>query len=192
MALLDILVAPHPALKAKAKPVDEVTPELISFMDDMLATMYAAPGIGLAANQVGDLRRVVVVDCAKDEDKKEPHYLINPEIIWSSEEEVSSYEEGCLSLPDLYADVERPAAVKIAYIDKDGQPAEIEADGLLSTCIQHEIDHLDGILFTDHISALKRNMIMRKLKKWTKENGKIAILENADPNKPLPKLNVKV
>jgi len=183
MALLDILVAPHKILKSKAEPVAEGTDEIRSFMDDMMQTMYAAPGIGLAANQVGDLRRLVVVDCG-DKENPEPYFLINPELVSVSEEE-ASYEEGCLSVPELFAEVVRPASIQVTYLDRDGAQQTMDADGLLATCIQHEIDHLDGIMFMDHISSLKRNMIARKLKKWTKENGPIAKLENTDPKNPV-------
>jgi len=183
MALLDILVAPHPILKAKASNVVTVDDDIRAFMDSMLETMYAAPGIGLAANQVGDLRRLVVVDCS-DKEKPEPMYLINPQIEWVSDDD-AVYEEGCLSVPELFAEVVRPASIQVSYLDRDGNKQLLETDGLLATCIQHEIDHLDGIMFMDHISALKRNMIMRKLKKWTKENGTIAILENTDPKNPV-------
>ena len=136
-------------------------------MDDMLDTMYAAPGIGLAAPQVGVTKRIIVADVCKEENKREPWRLINPEIIWASEE-MFTYEEGCLSLPEQYSDVVRSKEVRIRYLDKEGMDREIEAEGLLAVCLQHEIDHLDGILFVDHISSLKRNVIMRRLKKSKK------------------------
>ncbi len=167
MALLEIIVAPDPRLKIKAKPVERVDDDLIRFMDDMLESMYAANGIGLAAPQVGDGRRVIVVDCAREEDEPEPLYMVNPEIVAASEDD-RKHEEGCLSLPEHYAEVVRPDSVTVRYLDRDNEIREIEADGVLATCIQHEIDHLDGILFVDHVSALKRNIILRKLVKSKK------------------------
>ena len=164
MAKLPIITAPDPRLKRVAKPVETVDDRVRQLMDDMLETMYDAPGIGLAAPQVGVLERVVVVDIGRDEGESEPLRLANPEVVWRSEE-TAAYEEGCLSLPEHYAEVLRPAQVKVRYVDYDNEIREIEADGLLATCIQHEIDHLNGVLFVDHISALKRNMILRKLQK---------------------------
>jgi peptide deformylase len=163
MALLDILQVPHPALKSVAKPVAEVTDELRLFMQDMLETMYKAPGIGLAAPQVGVLHRLLVIDVGKEEERA-PMFVVNPEILWRSEEQEAA-EEGCLSLPEQFAEVRRPCRVRVGYQDQEGQPREIEADGLLARCLQHEIDHLNGVLFVDHISALRRNMILRKLAK---------------------------
>jgi len=170
MAKLPILVAPHPTLKAKAKKVTEFTPELKSFADDMLETMYDAPGIGLAANQVDDLRRIFVMDCSARDDGATPYQIINPVITWTSDE-VGFYEEGCLSLPEQYADVERPLEVKIDYQDVDGHKHSKHFQGLEATCVQHEIDHLDGKLFVDYLSPLKRNMLMKKLRKTMKERG---------------------
>ncbi len=167
MAKLSIIVAPDPLLKKHAAPVELVDDELRRLMDDMLETMYDAPGIGLAAPQVGVLKRVIVFDVAREDDPPKPYRMVNPELLWLAEEEVV-YEEGCLSLPDHYADVTRPAAARIAYLDEQGEPQELEAEGLLATCIQHEIDHLDGVLFVDHISALKRRIILRKLQKAKK------------------------
>ncbi|MCB9947002.1 MAG: peptide deformylase [Rhodospirillaceae bacterium] len=167
MAKLEIVVAPDPVLKKKARPVDRVDGDTARLMDDMLETMYAAPGIGLAAPQVGVLRRILVVDVAPKDQPAEPIRMANPEILWQSDD-LQVQEEGCLSLPDQFADVIRPAAVRVRYLDETGTRREIEATGLLATCIQHEIDHLDGVLFTDHISLLKRNIIMRKLVKWKK------------------------
>ena len=176
MALLPILLAPHPTLKAVAKPVADVTPDLQKLAEDMLETMYDAPGIGLAANQVGRLERVLVMDCERDPDApRQPRILFNPEITWESEE-LSSYEEGCLSIPQQYADVERPASVKVAYLDENGTAKEDLFEGLEATCVQHEIDHLNGILFWDHISNLKRNMLRRKLEKLKKEQEREAKL----------------
>jgi peptide deformylase len=167
MALREILIVPDPRLKKECEPVTEVNDEIKTLLDDMLETMYAAPGIGLAAPQIGVMKRVVVMDVSDDKDKPEPLKLINPEIIWESEE-TSIYQEGCLSIPEQYADVERPAEVGMRYMDENGETHEIEADGLLATCIQHEIDHLDGVLFTDYLSALKRNMILKKVQKLQK------------------------
>jgi peptide deformylase len=167
MSKLPILVAPDPRLKAKSKPVAQVDASVRQLMDDMLETMYVAPGIGLAAPQVGVLSRVIVVDVAKDDAPKAPHALANPEIVWVSEDD-NTYEEGCLSVPEHYADVTRPARIRVRYLDRDNKRREIEADGLLATVIQHEMDHLDGILFIDHLTSLKRNMILRKLLKSRK------------------------
>jgi peptide deformylase len=133
----------------------------------MLETMYAAPGLGLAAPQIGVLKRIVVVDVSKDPDNPKPMQLVNPEIVWASDE-LTDYEEGCLSLPDHYAPVTRPARVRVRYLDRTGEAQEIEADGLLAVCLQHEMDHLEGVLFVDHISKLKRNVILRKLQKSKK------------------------
>jgi len=170
MAVLPILIAPHPTLKAKAKPVKEVNDTLRTLLDDMLETMYDAPGIGLAANQIGSLERVLVMDCGSREDDEAPRpiKIINP-VITGVSEELSTYEEGCLSIPEQYADVERPAAVRVKYLDEAGATQEKVFTGLEATCVQHEIDHLDGILFVDHLSNLKRNMLMKKLKKLVKE-----------------------
>jgi len=162
MLLLDILQPPHPTLKRPAEPVTVVDPALLTLMDDMLATMYAAPGIGLAAPQVGVSRRVVVIDLS--EEKDQPLRLVNPAVTWRSNE-FDVAEEGCLSLPGQFADVKRPSAVAVSYLDEREKERVIEAEGLLARCLQHEIDHLDGILFTDHLSALKRNMILRRLSK---------------------------
>jgi peptide deformylase len=167
MALLPIITAPDPRLKLKAKPVERVDDEIRQLMDDMLETMYAAPGIGLAAPQVGVSKRVIVIDLARENEPPQPMRLANPEIVWVSEED-ASYEEGCLSVPEQFGDVVRPASVRIRYRDYDDKPVEIQPEGLLATCLQHEIDHLNGVLFIDHLSALKRNMILRKLVKAKK------------------------
>ncbi len=164
MALLPIITAPDPRLKLKAKPVKSVDGEIRRLMDDMLETMYAAPGIGLAAPQVGVQRRVLVVDVAREGDKPAPLRIANPEILWRSEE-LATYNEGCLSLPEHYADVSRPAKIRLRYLDHENEIREVEMEGLLATCVQHEMDHLEGVLFVDHISALKRNIILRKLQK---------------------------
>lgn len=170
MAVLPILVAPHPVLKAKCKPVDQVTPALAKLMDDMLDTMYDAPGIGLAAPQIGVPKRILVMDVARQDEAPQPLKMANPEIIWASDE-LGVYEEGCLSFPEQYAEVQRPAKVKVRYLDENNEQQEIDADGLLATCVQHEIDHLEGVVFVDHISTLKRGMIMRKLKKLQKQKA---------------------
>ncbi|AJD50179.1 peptide deformylase [Thalassospira xiamenensis M-5 = DSM 17429] len=167
MALRDILIVPDPRLKQECEEVAQVNDEIRELLDDMLETMYAAPGIGLAAPQIGVMKRVVVMDVSDDKEKPQPLKLVNPEIIWESED-TSVYQEGCLSIPEQYADVERPAEVGLRYLDENGKEHEIEADGLLATCIQHELDHLDGILFTDYLSALKRNMILKKVQKLQK------------------------
>ncbi|WP_454020531.1 peptide deformylase [Azospirillum sp. Marseille-Q6669] len=164
MAVLDILVAPHPVLKQKAKPVDKVDTRIAKLMDDMVETMYAAKGIGLAAPQIGILERVIVVDVHDKDEKPNPIRLANPEIVWKSDE-TSVCEEGCLSVPDQYAEVTRPSSVRVRYLDETNETREIEADGMLATCIQHEIDHLNGVLFVDYLSMLKRNMILRKVQK---------------------------
>jgi peptide deformylase len=162
MSLLPILVAPDPRLKLKAKPVDAVTAELRHVMDDMLETMYAAPGIGLAAPQIGVSLRVIVIDISREDEPRAPLFMANPELVWVSDHD-AAYEEGCLSVPEHYAEVVRPASIRVRYHDRDNQPQEREYNDLLATVIQHEMDHLDGILFIDHLSALKRNMILRKL-----------------------------
>jgi peptide deformylase len=168
MALLPILTAPDPRLKQRARSVGAVDPETVRLMDDMLDTMYAAPGIGLAAPQVGVDRRIIVVDIGKTEEDRAPIRMANPEIVWVSDDD-NTHEEGCLSVPEHYAPVVRPRAVRVRYLDHQNEIREIDADGLLATVIQHEMDHLDGILFIDHLSALKRNMILRKLTKARKD-----------------------
>src|SRR6266851_2592198 len=164
MALLPIITAPDPRLKIKARAVSVVDAEVRRLMDDMLETMYHSIGIGLAAPQVGVAQRVLVVDVARDGEKPQPLRLANPEILWRSETLMLA-NEGCLSLPEHYAEVERPDAIRLRYLDHESEIREIDAKGLLATCLQHEIDHLDGVLFVDHISALKRGMILRKLAK---------------------------
>lgn len=170
MALLPILTAPDPRLKQKATRVEAVDDELRQLMDDMLETMYAAPGIGLAAPQVGVVRRVIVMDIGRDEEDRQPLRMANPEIVWASDDD-NTYEEGCLSVPEHYAAVVRPRAIRVRYLDPQNETREMEADGLLATVLQHEMDHLDGILFIDHLSSLKRNMILRKLLKAKKDAG---------------------
>jgi peptide deformylase len=173
MAVLPIITAPDPRLKVKCEPVAEVDDEIARLIDDMLDTMYLAPGIGLAAPQIGVTKRILVVDVSPKDGPREPIRMANPEIIWSSEE-LAVYEEGCLSLPEQYADVERPERIKVRYLDEKGEQQEREADGILATCIQHEMDHLDGIIFVDHLSALKRKMILRKLAKQKKLQAQAA------------------
>ena len=172
MALLSIIVAPDPRLKSKASPVDHVDASIARLMEDMLETMYAAPGVGLAAPQVGVLKRVIVVDAAADGTEPCPLRMANPEIIESSGA-LAPYEEGCLSLPEYYELVERPSWVTVRYLDHNNQQHTLRADGLLAVVIQHEIDHLDGKLFVDHVSSLKRNIILRKLTK-SKKTGALA------------------
>jgi peptide deformylase len=169
MALLEIIEAPDPRLTVRAAPVERIDDTLLEFMDDMLETMYAAPGIGLAAPQVGLARRVFVADLGA-EGARAPLHVINPEVVWRSETMVVA-EEGCLSLPKQFGEVSRPEAVRVRYLDRAGRRQEIEAGGLLARCLQHEIDHLDGVLFTDHLSALKRTMIMRRLAKAKRAQG---------------------
>lgn len=168
MAIRPIVILPDPKLKLVSEPVAEVTPEIRQLAADMLDTMYDAPGIGIAAIQIGVAKRVVTIDLAKQDEEKRPIVFINPEIVAESEE-IGVYEEGCLSIPEFYEEVERPAAVKVRYIDLDGKAREMEADGLMATCIQHEIDHLDGVLFIDHISKLKRDRCIKKFAKIAKE-----------------------
>ena len=167
MAVLPIITAPDKRLKVKSEPVQHVDAYLAALMDDMLETMYLAPGVGLAAPQVGVTKRIIVIDVGKSEEEREPLRMANPEIVWESED-WSVYEEGCLSLPEYYADVERPEQVRVKYIDQTNTERELEAEGLLATCIQHEIDHLEGVLFVDHLTSIKRGMILRKLQKAKK------------------------
>ncbi len=162
-----ILIHPDPRLKKLCEPVAKITPELRQLAADMFETMYDAPGIGLAAPQVGVTKRLIVMDCIK-EGPAEPIALFNPEVIWASED-LSVYEEGCLSIPDQYADVRRPAGVQVRWTDQDGQPQERQFSGLWATCVQHEIDHLDGKLFIDYLGPLKRQMITRKMEKLKRE-----------------------
>jgi peptide deformylase len=164
MAIREILVVPNPVLKQVSEPVEQVDDELRALMDDMLQTMYAAPGIGLAAVQIGVPKRVIVMDLARPEEPKQPRYYVNPEIVWRSEETVP-YEEGCLSVPEIYDEVERPARVKLRYLDYHGKAHEEDAEGLFAVCIQHEMDHLEGVLFIDHLSRLKREQAIKKVKK---------------------------
>lgn len=164
MTIKPLIILPDPLLREISKPIERVDDAVLKLADDMLETMYEAPGIGLAAIQIGVARRLLVIDVAKEGDPKQPMVFINPEILKSSEES-SVYEEGCLSIPEYYAEVERPAAVTVRHIGRDGKEHLLEADGLLATCFQHELDHLNGILFIDHISRLKREMVIKKFTK---------------------------
>ena len=167
MAVREILKLPDPILKTVSAPVPAVTDEMRALAKDMLETMYAAPGIGLAAVQIGVPRRLVVIDVAKDEEPKSPLFFVNPEIFWRSED-TAEYEEGCLSIPEVYDKVVRPAEVRVRYLDLDGGVQEMHCTGLLATCIQHEIDHINGVLFIDHLSRLKRERIVKKFIKAAK------------------------
>ena len=167
MALRKIITLPSRKLRQKSEPVGKVTVDIRGLVDDMFETMYDAPGIGLAAIQVGVPKRIVTMDLSKKEGEKNPRVFVNPEIVWSSDD-TSVYEEGCLSIPEVHEDVERPARVKVEFLDLDGKKHEEEAEGLYATCIQHEIDHLNGVLFIDHISKLKRDRIIKKFSKAAK------------------------
>ena len=167
MAIREILVVPHPILKQVSQPVERVDDELRALMDDMLETMYDAPGIGLAAIQIGVPKRVIVMDLARPDEDKQPRYFVNPEILWASDE-TQPYEEGCLSVPEYYDEVERPARVKLRYLNYQGEQVEEDAEGLFAVCIQHEMDHLEGVLFIDHLSRLKREQAVKKVKKMVK------------------------
>jgi len=169
-----IIIEPDTILRKKSESLEKIDSELKRLMDDMLETMYAAPGIGLAAVQVGILKRLIVIDISKEKETKNPLFLINPEIV-SKSTNTSIYEEGCLSLPGYFAEIERPAECQIEYIDYDGKKKEMKANGLLATCIQHEVDHLNGILFVDYLSKLKKDMIIKKLVKHKKELNKIVL-----------------
>ena len=188
MSLRPIIIIPDPKLRLVSAPVGAVTPEVRSLVEDMFETMYDAPGIGLAAIQIGVPLRVVTIDLSKPEAKegeepepRKPQVFINPEVTWSSED-FSVYEEGCLSIPEYYEEVERPAKVRVKYSDLDGKQHEIEAEGLLATCLQHEIDHINGVLFIDHISKLKRNMVMKKFKKAAKRGEPAKFAEDKEPS----------
>ena len=174
MSLRNIIIEPDPILREKSLPVEKVDSDLQKLLNEMLETMYAAPGIGLAAVQVGILKRLIVIDISKEKEKKNPLFLINPEITFRSEK-TSIYEEGCLSLPGHFAEIERPAECQIDFIDYFGKQKSLKAKGLLATCIQHEVDHLDGVLFIDYLSKLKKNMIIKKLIKHKKEVEKIIL-----------------
>jgi peptide deformylase len=170
MPIRPILILPDPMLRRVSEPVAAVDADVRALVDDMFATMYDAPGIGLAAIQIGIARRVVTIDLAKKDEEPAPQVFINPEIVELSEER-SVYEEGCLSIPEIHEDVERPARLRVRYLDLDGKPQERESDGLLATCLQHEVDHLNGVLFIDHISKLKRDRILKKFVKAAKRSA---------------------
>jgi len=175
MSIKPLVILPDPLLREVSKPVAAVDDCILRLADDMLEVMYHAPGIGLAAIQVGEPVRLLVIDTAGKDEPKNPLTFINPQIVWLSDER-SIYEEGCLSIPEYYAEVERPEKVRATYLDREGKLQEIEADGLLATCLQHEIDHLNGVLFIDHISRLKRDMVIRKFKKRARDiEGHVAI-----------------
>ena len=168
MALRDIITVPDSYLKQVSKPVEAVDDDLRALMDDMLETMYAAPGIGLAAIQIGVPKRVIVMDLAGSEDEPAPRFFVNPEITWTSDE-LFTYEEGCLSVPEIYDEIERPARVRLTYLNYGGEKVEEEAEGLYAVCIQHEIDHLEGVLFIDKLSRLKRDRAVAKVKKLQRD-----------------------
>ena len=176
MTIRTILTEPNEILRQKSKPVEKVNKEIKELMDDMLETMYEAPGIGLAAIQIGIPKRVIVMDISRDKDNeiKTPMYFVNPEIIWKTEEN-SIYEEGCLSVPNQFAEINRPKNCHVKYLDYNGEPQLLKAEGLLATCIQHEIDHLEGVLFIDYLSKLKKSMIVKKLSKQKKELERIVV-----------------
>jgi peptide deformylase len=167
MALREIIVLPDKRLRLVSEPAQAIDPELRRLVDDMFETMYEAPGIGLAAVQIGVPKRVIVMDLAKKDDPKEPRVFVNPQVLWRSDEK-TVYEEGCLSIPEFYEEVERPAKVRVKFLDATGTEQELEASGLMATCLQHEIDHLDGVLFIDHISKLKRDRVIKKFAKAAK------------------------
>lgn len=170
MALRPIIILPDPRLRLVSKTIERVDDDLRRLIDDMIETMHDAPGVGLAAIQIAEPIRLLVVDTAKKDEPPDPQVFINPEIVWSSEER-STYEEGCLSIPEYYAEVERPASVRARALDREGKEREVLAEGLLATVLQHEIDHLDGVLFIDHISKLKRDRVIKKFQKAAKRAG---------------------
>ena len=174
MTVRKILTEPDPFLRQKSKPVEKVDDSIRKIMDDMLETMYDAPGIGLAAIQIGIPKRIIVLDISKDPEKKEPMYFINPEKVYTSKDQ-ATYEEGCLSVPGQFAEIDRPDKCHIKYLDYNGDSKELKAEGLSATCIQHEIDHLEGILFIDYLSKLKRSMITKKLSKQKRELERIVV-----------------
>jgi peptide deformylase len=182
MAKRDIIILPDKRLRLKSEPVAKVDKAVRALVNDMFETMYEAPGIGLAAIQIGVPQRVVTRDLAKKDDPKAPQVFINPEVTWVSDE-IAAAEEGCLSIPEYYEEVERPAAIRVKYLDLEGRAQEIEASGLLATCLQHEIDHTNGVLFIDHISKLKRDMVLKKFKKAAKRGEPVTPLsEDKEPS----------
>tara|TARA_R110002167_G_scaffold101195_3_gene263852 strand:+ start:1650 stop:2168 length:519 start_codon:yes stop_codon:yes gene_type:complete len=170
MSRLNIITAPDPRLKVKSEAVGHVDDALRKLLDDMLVTMYEAPGIGLSAIQVGIAKQLITVDVSADEEERQPLFLINPSIVRMSDAG-AIYDEGCLSLPNQFAEIERPESIVVEYLDREGAAQTLEADGLLSRCIQHEMDHLQGLLFVDHLSLMKRNMILRKLQKQRRQKA---------------------
>ena len=168
MAVREIVKLPDKRLRLVSEPVKRIDAEIRKLVDDLFETMYKAPGIGLAAIQIGVPKRVIAMDLSKKEDNHEPQVFINPEIVWTSDA-TAKYEEGCLSIPDYYEEVERPAEVKVKYLDRDGKSREIDAKGLMATCLQHEIDHTNGVLFIDHLSKLKRDRVIKKFAKAAKK-----------------------
>ena len=170
MPIRPLLVLPDPRLRLKSEPVKDISEEVRALARDMLDTMYDAPGVGLAAIQIGVPRRVVTMDVSKSETERQPLVLVNPEVIWSSEE-TRTYEEGCLSIPEYYEEVERPERVRFRYTNLEGETVEADADGLLATCVQHEIDHLNGVLFIDYLSKLKRDRVTKKFSKAAKREA---------------------
>jgi len=174
MAIRPIIVAPDPRLKVRCERIERVDGDVRALMQDLLDTMYSAPGIGLAAPQIGVARRVIVVDVAPKDGPRAPLRMANPEILWASDE-TASYEEGCLSFPEQYSEVRRPARAHVRYLDEHDEVREIEIEGLLATCVQHEMDHLDGVLFVDHISTLRRSMILRKLSKAKRAEARASV-----------------
>jgi peptide deformylase len=182
MAKRDILIIPDKRLRLKSEPVGAIDKVVRALIDDMFETMYDAPGIGLAAIQIGVPARVITMDLAKKDEPKAPQVFINPEVTWAADE-MAAYEEGCLSIPEYYEEVERPNAVRVKFLDREGKPQELEAGGLLATCLQHEIDHINGVLFIDHISKLKRDMIVKKFKKAQKRGEPVKPLsEDKEPS----------
>jgi peptide deformylase len=182
MAKRDILIIPDKRLRLKSEPVGAIDKEVRALIDDMFETMYDAPGIGLAAIQIGVPKRVITMDLAKKDESKAPQVFINPEVTWAAGE-MAAYEEGCLSIPEYYEEVQRPNAVRVKFLDCEGKPQELEAGGLLATCLQHEIDHINGVLFIDHISKLKRDMIVKKFKKAQKRGEPVKPLsEDKEPS----------
>jgi len=174
MAIKTILTEPNKILRQISNPVDHVGEEEQKLMDDMLETMYAAPGIGLAAIQIGIPKRIIVMDISREKENKTPLHFVNPEIVWKADEDII-YEEGCLSVPNQFAEINRPKECHVKYLDYFGQPQLLKAQGLLATCIQHEIDHLEGILFIDYLSKLKKTMIIKKLSKQKGKSERIVV-----------------
>jgi peptide deformylase len=183
MPVRPILKLPDARLRLESEPVARVDDDVRALLDDMLETMYDAPGVGLAAVQVGVPKRLVVIDVAKDDEPKDPIFLVNPEIVWTSEE-LNAHEEGCLSIPEYYAEVERPARCRVRFLDRDGKQQELDCEGLLATCVQHEVDHTRGILFIDYLSRLKRERVTKKFTKLARREGEV--MPARDPASPTP------